>query len=80
MYNIPTISLIEAEGTGLVEHMIFSPENEIIDSQFGTLTYNQYLVEEANRILRANANRHVAIVRHDRMVSLFVDPVGTFYN
>lgn len=58
----------------LTQYTLFRDEESFIDSQWGTLTYIQWLEKEKERIER-NRDRTAEIRREGINVALFVDDV-----
>lgn len=70
------LTVAQAVHEGLVEVLIFSPPNEMLDSQYGGLRYDRYLGFELARIT-ANGDRRAAIVKNSNGdVALFADNVA----
>jgi hypothetical protein len=66
----------QASNAGLIEHLIFSSPTDPIESQYGLLTYAQYVEAEAYRIGKA-PGRTAAVVRAaDGQVALFVNDIA----
>lgn len=78
MSTATVINLSEqaAAAAGLQEQLLFSPRGERLDTQYGNITYGQYLALEGRRI-GAHKGRTTAIVeRPNGHVALFVNPVA----
>jgi len=59
----------------MTEYLRFSSPHEAIDTQYGTIPYELYLMLEQKRIQMLEARRAV-IVRRDKQVALFVNRVA----
>jgi len=65
----------QAKKMGLVQLYKYSPKNEKLDTQYGRITIERWLMKEKSRIGR-NISRIVRIVENDNgMLALFVNPV-----
>lgn len=76
------ISISEARKLGLVEHLIFTRSETLIDTQYGRVSARTWMELEAARIVKprklTNYGRKAAIVEdYKGLIALYVNNVGS---